>query len=218
MIICLSGSKRVGKDVTADVLVSKHNFQKISLADPIRELCREVFGITITTFTDDNLKEKPFVRPYILEEHNIDDIAMYVEDNWNMGISDGTLSDMRKLEGKELLHPRHILQFVGTELLRNNIDKNIFLKLADKKIDATTRNVVITDCRFSNEREWFKKQGAVLCLVKRPVVRYIDMHMSENDLGKEEDYDVIMTNDGTLSGFKVDVEEWIATKLARRSY
>jgi hypothetical protein len=113
-----------------------------------------------------------------------------------------TLHKMREFAGTEFLHPRHILQFVGTELLRNNVDKDIFLKLADQQIGKTTRNVVITDCRFSNERKWFKKQGAVLCLVKRPELTFKDSHSSENDLGEEVDYDVIMTNDGTLNGLQ----------------
>lgn len=218
MIICLSGQKRAGKDLSADILVSKANFQKLSLAEPIRELCMEIFGIPFAAFTNDNLKEKPFVRPYILEEFNIDDIVVYVEDKWDMPVSDEILNNMRTFAGTEFLHPRHILQFVGTELLRNNIDTDIFLKLADRRIENMPGHVVITDCRFSNEREWFKKQGAVICLIKRPQLVSSDLHASENDLGTDDDYDVIMTNNGTLDGFKIDIEEWIATKLNRRSF
>lgn len=218
MIVCLSGQKRVGKDVTADILVSKANFNKISLAQPIRELCSEIFSIPLSTFTNDDLKEKRFSEQVTLFENNIDDIVMYVEDEWNMSVPLETLYKMREFAGTEFLHPRHILQFVGTELLRNNIDSDIFLKLADQRIANITGHVVITDCRFSNEREWFKKQDAVLCLVKRPKLASKDAHVSENDLGEEADYDVVMTNDGSLSRFKIDIEEWVAMKLNRRSY
>jgi len=218
MIIALSGRARSGKDTCADILVSKHNFTKISLADPIRELCSKVFNIPVSTFLSDELKEKPFEEPVYLGYSRIIDIIEVIEDNWGFDIDKVSHLNMLKLAGEQLKHPRHILQVVGTEVIRNNVDKDIFLKLADKRIGNTSKNIVITDCRFSNERKWFKKQGATLCLVKRPTRHYIDMHMSENDLGAEADYDVVMTNDGTLSGFKIDVEEWIATKLARRSY
>lgn len=217
MIIALSGQKRSGKDSCADVLVKEYNFQKLSLAQPIRELGVEIFGIPFATFMDDDLKEKPFNSPLFLEEWNIDDIVVYVEDKWNMPVSTESLQTMRTFAGTQLNHPRHILQFVGTELLRNNIDKDIFLKLADQKINNSSRNIVITDCRFSNEREWFKKQGATLCLIKRPELTFKDAHSSENDLGTEDEYSVIMTNDGSLNGFQLDIGEWINTKLQRNS-
>lgn len=218
MIIALSGQKRSGKDSCADVLVRQHKFEKLSLANPIRELGEEIFGIPVSTFIDDHLKEKPFSSPLFLEEWNIDDIVVYVEDKWNMPVSAKSLQTMRTFAGTQLNHPRHVLQFVGTELLRNNIDKDIFLKLADQKINNSSKNIVITDCRFSNERQWFKNQGATLCLIKRPQMTFNDTHSSENDLGTEDEYSVVMTNDGSLSRFQLDIGEWINVKLKRGSY
>jgi hypothetical protein len=218
MIICLSGQKRTGKDSCADVLVAKYNFKKLSLADPIRELGQEIFDIPISVFNSDELKEKPFKEPIFLEEWNIDDIVTYVEDVWNMPVSTATLQTMRTFAETQLNHPRHVLQFVGTELLRNNIDDSIFLKLAARRMRMNDGHFVIADCRFSNERAFFKEIGATLCLIKRPTIHYIDTHMSENDLGTDDDYDVIMTNDGSLNSFKLDVSEWINTKLLRISF
>lgn len=213
MIVCLSGIKRSGKDSCADVLVNNYNFEKFSLAQPIRELCSLVFQIPIETFTSDELKEKLFSHPILLNEAYLGHIIEIVENDWGFKVDEVAKSGMIKQLGAELIHPRRILQTVGTEVLRNNIDLDIFLKLADKKIKECEKNVVIADVRFANERTWFKKQGAILCLVKRPNMASGDVHASENDLGTEDEYSVVMVNDDSLSRFKIDVGSWINTKL-----
>lgn len=218
MIIALSGKARSGKDSFADVLTSKYNFEKLALADPIRELASKVFGIPLSTFTSDQLKEMNFVYPIILDEGYLGHIIDIVENDWGFKVDEDAKAGMMKQLGAEFIHPRKILQTVGTEIIRNNLDKDIFLKLADKRIDKTTRNVVITDCRFSNEREWFKKQNATLCLIKRPQLTFTDGHSSENDLGADTEYDVIITNDECLNRFQIEVGEWMNARLQRMSY
>lgn len=218
MIISLSGLKRVGKDSAADVLINNYNFDKISLADPIRELASKIFDIPISTFTSDELKEQLFTYPIILDEAYLGHIIEIVENDWGFIVDEVAKTGMMKQLGAQFIHPRRILQTVGTDVIRNNIDLDIFLKLADKKIDNTDSNIVISDVRFSNERNWFKKKGGILCLVKRPDMESDDIHASENDLGDDKDYDTIMINDSTLGRFKIEVGEWINTKLQRSSY
>lgn len=217
MIVCLSGAKRSGKDTSADVLVKQFNFEKFSLAQPIRELCSVVFEIPIEVFTDDHTKEKLFSQPIILNEAYLGHIIELVEKDWGFSVDEVAKVGMMKQLGVEFIHPRHILQIVGTEVLRNNIDTDIFLKLAQKRIDATNKNVVIADVRFSNERDWFKKQGATLCLVKRPTAKNGDVHSSENDLGEDSDYDTVMINDDSLSKFQIEVSYWINNKINKEN-
>ena len=218
MIITLSGKARSGKDTCADILVNKYNFEKFSLAQPIRELASKVFDIPLDTFTSDELKEKNFTHPIILDEAYLGHIIDIVENDWGFNVDEVAKVGMMKQLGAEFIHPRRILQTVGTEVIRNNVDKDIFLKLADKRIGISNKNIVIVDVRFSNEREWFKKQGAVLCLIKRPELTSKDSHTSENDLGTDEDYGVIMTNDESLNRFRLDVATWISHKLKQVSY
>src|SRR6478736_5437524 len=127
MIICLSGQKRVGKDTAADVLINQFNFEKFSLAQPIRELCSVVFQIPLEVFTDDNTKEKLFAYPVILTEAYLGHIIELVENDWGFSVDEVAKAGMMKQLGAEFIHPRQILQIVGTEVLRNNIDKDIFL-------------------------------------------------------------------------------------------
>lgn len=218
MIICLSGLKRSGKDSAAEVMTSRYRFTKIALADPIRELCSEVFDIPLSVFVDDTLKEQEFTRPIRLNEAYLGHIISLVEENWGFEVSESAKEGMSKHLGAELIHPRRILQTIGTEVIRDNVDKDIFLKLADKRIQKATKDVVISDVRFSNEREWFKKKNATLCLVIRPSTKGLDAHSSEMEMGNPEDYDVVMTNDSTLNRFQMEVGEWINTKMNRSSY
>jgi len=63
---------------------------------------------------------------------------------------------------------RKLLQFIGTELFRNQIDDSIWVKSLWYKIhDDFSNNYVITDVRFNNELTYFKensKKGDFYCL------------------------------------------------------
>lgn len=58
MIIGLVGYKGSGKDVMADFLVQNFGFIKISIAEPIKNACRELFQLSDDHFHDRMLKEK----------------------------------------------------------------------------------------------------------------------------------------------------------------
>jgi len=124
MIIGISGQARHGKDTIADYLVKNYGFQKMSLAQPLKEICRTIFS-----FNDEQL---------------YGDQKESVDPRW--GIT-----------------PRHCLQFIGTELFRQQIGqllpeigddiwvyclcerlKTLFQEKPDTK-------VVICDVRFKNE-------------------------------------------------------------------
>lgn len=46
MLIGVSGKQRAGKDTVADYLVRYHGFKKVSLADPLKKLAVEYFGLS----------------------------------------------------------------------------------------------------------------------------------------------------------------------------
>lgn len=129
-IIGITGRKYHGKDTVADYLVSEYGFTKISLADPLKEVCKILFGFSIRQLYGD-LKEE-------------------IDPRW----------------GKS---PRQILQFVGTELFRDHIDKlfpgigeNFWVHITIQKIEKILEinpeaKFVIPDIRFPNEIELLKK-------------------------------------------------------------
>lgn len=221
MIIGLSGGKRVGKDSAADVLCKEYNFDRIAFADPLREICSKVFEIPISTFLNDELKEKLFDEQIVFSKHFAIKLINTLEDDWKIKITNDINIKIidQTFDNLIMLHPRQILQTIGSDILRKSVDNDIFLKLMDRKISRFDGNIVVTDCRLKNEREFLKKKGAVLCLVKRPSLKLpTDSHSSENDLGNDEDYDVIMNNDGSLSRFQIDIINWARVRLNRRSF
>jgi hypothetical protein len=90
-------------------------------------------------------------------------------------------------------------------------------------VAGTTDNVVVTDARFKNERDHLKKLGATLVLVKRH--HYLEdgkatateLHISENQLGVDEDYDVIVYNSGTECQLQSEISMWYTIKYATQS-
>lgn len=104
--------------------------------------------------------------------------------------------------------PRQILQYVGTELFRDqmvklipNIGKDIWIKVMDKKIKKIfkggAKGVVITDIRFENEAKLIKSLGGIVIKVVRPSseIKGLPDHSSEK-LNFEADYTII--NDGSI--------------------
>jgi len=214
MLVSLSGQKRSGKDTVADILVKQFKFTKIALADPLRDICSRVFDIPTSTFLDDTLKEKQFERPIFLNEDMLGYIMAIVENEWEFDVSKSKAAAMSDFLGCGFAHPRQLLQIVGTEIIRGCIDDNIFLELANRRIDKIDGNVVVSDVRFAVEQEWARNKGALMCLIKRPSLTLSqDTHASENQLGEDTGYTVIMTNDAQLSIFKHDVHSYFSHKL-----
>lgn len=213
-IIALSGKKQVGKDTAADILVKKHGFTRIALADPLKELCCRVFKLDPNIFDNDH-KDAPMTRIY-LDFHDIDKIRKIVEEEWHYTISEENRDKMEELHGAEFDTPRDILRCVGTAILRQCVSDQIWLELALFKIKELGAKIVITDCRFENERDFFGKLGAVLCLIKRNDNG--DSKEHEFNLGKDSDYDVVFTNDGTLAAYQSSIDMWYTIKRDELQY
>lgn len=204
-IICLAGKAGAGKDTFADVLVAKHNYKRIALADPLRELCSAVFRMDYALFSDSDKKDKPMDR-LVLDFHHIDKIRDYVTEKWNYPIDNDQRNGMEEYHGTEFNTPRDILRLVGTKLLREHVSDGIWLELAMSKIREAGGKVVVTDCRFGNERDLFGKCGALLILIKRNDDGNPAEH--EFNLGKEDEYDVIFDNSTTIEEYQSNVNTW----------
>jgi dephospho-CoA kinase len=64
--------------------------------------------------------------------------------------------------------PRAALQKIGTDMFREHIDPDVWIKAVLKEIQANPeQNYVITDCRFENEIAALKGLGAKILYVER---------------------------------------------------
>jgi hypothetical protein len=211
MLISVSGLAGAGKDTFADVLVKKHGFKKIALADSLRFICSEVFNIPIETFLDRDKKDSPMENPVVPTTFQYIELARRANNlagNPEVEVIYPTNLDIK------LNTPRDVLKWAGTEVIRKQCGADIWIKIVNNKIKNLGR-VVISDVRFENERAAFKKQGAQLVLIDRPDFPKIDP--SENT-GQWEDYHVIFVNNEGINELQSSVDLWFTLKKDLLAY
>lgn len=77
--------------------------------------------------------------------------------------------------------PREMMQLVGTDLFRQHVDQDFWVKHMEHWLNEHTdknKNIVISDVRFQNEADLIRKKGGVLWLIERDTV-FHDNHQSE---------------------------------------
>lgn len=118
--------------------------------------------------------------------------------------------------------PRQILQYVGTDLLRDqlnklvpSLDKNIFIyrfKLwYDAEIQANKNLcVVISDVRFQNEIEIIRSMGGIVIKLDRPGAQPEDTHQSEIEMASITNYNYLIRNTGTIQDLHHEIDKCIS--------
>ncbi len=93
--------------------------------------------------------------------------------------------------------PRQLLQETGS--LMRSIDKDIFVKNMQYKIDKNKKILVISDIRYDNEAELIKSNGGIIIKIMRPdaVTTIHNKHETEKGIS-ENLVDHIVINDGTI--------------------
>ena len=97
-----------------------------------------------------------------------------------------------------------MLQLVGTNAMRDNFDKNVWINACMLEMKNIPGNYVITDCRFDNEADAIKNAGGIVIRVNRPINPVAEAsgrdltHASETGLDNYSGFDYIINNTGTL--------------------
>lgn len=186
-----------GKDTAAGFLLDE-GFTQISFAAPLKDALSAIFG------WDREL----------LEGHTIEsrEWRNTVDEWWSarLGIPNFT--------------PRFAMTNIGTDVMRNHFNKDIWVASAEKRIEETEGNIVISDCRFFNELDIIKKHNGVTVSVWRndkpewwqnavwlntqgvpfgphPMKDYPNVHASEYSWAGW-DFTYELHNDSTLESFR----------------
>lgn len=211
-LIGLAGKKGAGKDTIADVFVKREKFKRVALAEPLKELIVKVFGVPLEYLNDRKLKEGDLPELISIDYSHLDKIRDIVENEWGFVISRDQREAIENFHGEEIYAVRELMQLVGTDILRKNVRDDIWVVLLFSRIKELGCDVVVSDVRFSNERKALKAAGAELILIKRGYDSK-DQHISENDLGNESEYDVVINNnDITLQELESEVLLWHSIK------
>ena len=127
-------------------------------------------------------------------------------------------------DGTEETKPRELLQTLGTDVIRNKIDKEFFVKRLcdDIKVYSYYFDIItISDARFPNEIETPKRLFDNVITIKvirdgfeSPLTSDERMHLTETALDDYDDFDYIIRNDGTIS----DLEEKVSKIVEKVEY
>jgi len=140
MILGVTGLIGSGKDTVADYLCTFHGFKRVSFAASLKDAVSAVFG-------------------------------------WDRELLEGSTKSSREWrEQTDIwwstrlqmdITPRWVLQYWGTDVLRNHFHTDIWVASVENKLRQSTDNIVITDCRFINEVNAIKNVGGTTMRVVR---------------------------------------------------
>ena len=141
MIIGVTGFIGSGKDTVANYLTTFHGYKRISFAGTLKDSVAAVFG-------------------------------------WDRDMLEGTTKSSREWReqldlwwserlGIPELTPRWVLQQWGTEVCREGFHNDIWVASVENQLRKAKDNIVITDCRFTNEIEAIKIAGGITIRVER---------------------------------------------------
>ena len=136
--------------------------------------------------------------------------VLYVIDNWNDAILkyDDLASYLVLYSNNVSIKIRVLLQYYGTNIIRNHFWKEAFIRYTMNKafdIRNSKGQCIIADARFDDECRAIKYYGGKIIRVDRKSSN--DNHISEQIIVDEDDY--VIDNTGTLVGLFYKVLKFV---------
>lgn len=178
-LVGFGGLLRSGKDTAADYLVREHGYVKVFMSDPLNEAMLAL-------------------DPILGDDRNGHEVR-YSDEVRRAGYT----------AAKKHPEVRRLLQKLGTEVGRQIIDEDVWVKIAGARIDALRAAgtpVVITGIRFENELRMIQERGGVNVWVERGATLAEGAHASEATLNQQH-FDVVLHNTGSLDDLYELTEE-----------
>lgn len=214
-IISFSGLIGSGKDAAAQYLIDNHGFTRVSFASTLKDAVAAVFG-------------------------------------WDRILLDGVTAESRgwresvdtwwsKRLDMPYLTPRWVLQFWGTDVLRQHFHQDIWVASVEYQLQRSDYDVVITDARFYNEIQAIKSTGGTTVhMLRGPIPEWyehaINYNRGENTIGYALSkqalaqsgihpseyshigipYDVTIENNGTISDLHGKIKDLVVDRQVAR--
>lgn len=155
MIIGICGFKSSGKDTIADYLIQNYGFKRLSFASALKDIISIMFDWPrdkLEGLTKEDREWREQIDPWWSKTLNI-----------------------------QLLSPRYVMQYFGTDLLRNNFHPDIWVKIVENQLNKY-ENIVISDCRFENEINMIVRYGGKIIQVHRNVPKWFYKYRHGSDV------------------------------------
>lgn len=180
MIIGLCGLIGTGKNTAAEYLMTKYDFISVSYAETLKDAAACIFGW-----------DREMLEGSTNEARN----QREIKDEW--------WSERLGFE----VSPRYMLQYMGTEVMRNNLHNEIWALATEKRIldhlSLGTADFVISDVRFPNEVAMIRRmRGRVWHVQRGDLPEWFGkdpahIHASETAWNNTQ-FDATIYNNGTI--------------------
>lgn len=207
MLIGIAGYAQSGKDTVCNIL--RHHgvvSKRYAFADPIKVTCNALFGWddrhaygelkeTQLKVSMHDLDVPKFTER--LSEYGIDQFGLDFEQILGELLEHLTL----KVDNGEILidtSPREVYQVFGTEVGRNKLDSDIWVKV------CPLEDVCIPDVRFPNEVDYLQQNGGILIRVVKNDATPVRVHESESYIADLRVHHVV-ENNGSLSDLESSI-------------
>lgn len=222
--IALSGKKQTGKDTAASMIVGilDECGKKVCLtafAEPLKNMCIDVLGLDrALVYGSNEDKETP---THISWNRMPDDIRLKYSTTFEQefgfaydkssGYPEGYVKAIRQAKRRLMrsgpMTVREVLQIAGTDIFREMFWDNVWAESPFIKDVGDVDAVVMTDCRFPNEKNCTEENGGVIIRLERST-GFNDSHKSETALD-DYTFKYLYQNSGSLK----DLEDFLRTTL-----
>ena len=196
MIIGLCGNQGAGKDTVGDILISDYGFIKLTFASTLKDIVSVLFS-----WPRDLLEG-------ITETSRV--WRETTDDFWSekTGIANFT--------------PRKALQIIGTDLFRIHFYNDIWANIVENKINIILKNnsnanIVVTDCRFSNEINIIKKfpNSHIITIVRNSNNHLHSLSHSSEAEWVNYNFDDVLQNDNSIDELKINLKNILQNKFGK---
>ena len=196
MILGIAGRCRSGKTELAKIC-EKYGYERIYFALPLKQLCADLLDISIDELN--RAKAEKYEIGVTIGEDMCQIISEETEIPLNIV--------MEKCNGVVIKDVRHMLQFIGTDLIRKyNTDWHV--NRIREMIDIN-KDYVIDDVRFPNEKAMVEELGGDCWFVIRTTIENVSNHESETSITWNDCWNKVIINDSTLSNLLFKWETFI---------
>lgn len=212
-IIAISGKKQSGKDTTAKIL------QFLAYVDQLDAQAKEQGESIELPSYNEFLEFNDAVTQPIQVKKFAGKLKNIVAELLNCSISNLESEDFKNSKidylssEDKIITPRYLLQYLGTDVLRNSINEDIHVNLLLNELKSSQNaNILafaITDLRFRNELEAIKKHGGLTIRLNRNEANKIvsnSQHESETALDSAQ-FDITIDNNGTFEELFLKVQK-----------
>ena len=205
MIIGLVGKKGAGKS-TIGKFLEPRGFKRVAFAGPLKEILSKTFDIPLDVLNDPSAKEN-YSLSLRLDKESVMRILANAAPYHPIPFT--VLSKVLKnIPDTFITNPRQLMQVVGTDVFRNYVDKDYWLRCFENQI-LIGQDYVCEDVRFPNELDTIKnKLLGKIVVVERSGPHIFDPHISEQLI--TNDYDYKINNNQDMETLKGDAEQLLA--------